>query len=145
MKRQISFMGCLGVWLFAMALLFAVDSANAQVMSGYQGQMIYNKTVVVASGGATSAVIDMKGFSLVGVLLPATFTGTTLTFTVSVDGTNFFALKSTTSGTALSYTVVQGTYAAIDPFPFYGVRYLKIVSGSTEGANRTLTLALKGI
>lgn len=98
------------------------------------------------TGGAQAAsnVIDLRGFSLAGILLPAALISTALTFEASVDGTNFFAVKNTTSGTALSYTVAQGNYYAINPVDFYGIRYLKIVPGSPEGSARTLTLALKG-
>ena len=113
-------------------------------MNGYQGNFIVS-SAAIASGQTASAVVQLKGYSLVGVQLPAAFTGTTLTFQVSSDGVTFVALKSTTSGTALSYTVAQGTYAAIDPVAFYGVNYLKIVSGSSEGANRVLAISLKGI
>jgi hypothetical protein len=124
---------------------FSIVPAKAQALTGYQGNLVYNRQVAIASGQTASAVIDAKGFSLVGVLLPAAFTGTSLTFQASVDGTNFFAVNSTTSGSSLSYTVAQGNYYAIDPTPFYGIRYLKIVSGSSEAANRVLTVALKGI
>lgn len=99
----------------------------------------------IANGQTVSAAIQVKGYSLVGIQLPAAFTGTALTFQVSLDGTTYQLLKSTTSGSSLSYTVAQGTYVAIDPTPFYGARYIKIVSGTAEGAARTLALALKGI
>lgn len=115
------------------------------IQRGYQGQMIPNASASIASGQTASSVIQLNGFSLVGVLLPAAFTGTAMTFQASVDGTNFFVVKSTISGSSLSYTVAQGNYYAIDPVPFYGIHYLKIVSGTAEGAARTLTLALKGI
>lgn len=115
-----------------------------QYLSGYQGQFNPNYIVQIAASGTTTPAINLGGFSLCGILLPAAFTGTALTFEASVDGTNFFPVKSTTSGSALSYTVAQGTFAAINPQDFQGVQYLKIVSGSTESAARNLTLALKG-
>jgi hypothetical protein len=150
--RDTEFLKVAALWFFAMVILFAIDHAKASNLqpannyfTGYNGQMNNAVTTTIASSGTTSAAVTLKGFSLVGILLPATFTGTTLTFTVSVDCTNYFALKTSTSGTSLSYTVAQGTYAAINPVDFYGVNCLKIVSGSTEGSARTLTLAVKGI
>lgn len=114
-------------------------------VSGYQGQFNTAIDAVIASSGTASAAIDLAGFTLCGILLPAAFTGTALTFQVSsAIGGTYVALKSTTSGTSLSYTVAQGTYAAIDPKDFQGVRFLKVVSGSTEGAARTLKLATRG-
>ncbi len=102
--------------------------------------------VVIANGQQESAAVALDGFSLCGIIFPAAFTGTAVTFEASsaIDGT-FVPVKSTTSGTALSYTVAQATYAAIDPKDFLGVSFLKIKSGSAEGAARTLLLALKGL
>ncbi len=114
--------------------------------NGYAGNFNSAVEVVIAASGTKSAAINLKGFTLCGVILPATFTGTALTFEVSdaIDGT-FVPLKSTTSGSALSYTVAQATYAAIDPKDFQGVQFLKVVSGSTEGSARTLKLATRGM
>lgn len=99
----------------------------------------------IANGVTTSAAIPTTGLSLVGVQLPAAFTGTTLTFQGSVDGTTYQPVYSTTSGTALSYTVAQGHYVAVDPIPFYGLAYIKLVSGSSEGGARSFSVALKGL
>ena len=111
--------------------------------TGYLGNMI-TKTVTLPAGTKTAA-IDLAGFTLVGVQLPTTFTGTTMTFEASsaIDGT-FVAVKAGTSGAALSYTVAQATWAALDPKDFYGLNFIKIVSGSSESADRTLVLTLKG-
>lgn len=115
------------------------------LVTGYQGLTNPGLDIVIANGAQSSAAFNCGGMSLVGVLLPAAFTGTALTFEVStaIDGT-FVPLKSSTSGTALSYTVAQGTYCAIDPKDFHGVQFLKIKSGSAEGGARTLTCMLKG-
>jgi hypothetical protein len=106
---------------------------------------LVERAITIASSATSSASFPTTGLSLVGVQLPAAFTGTTLTFQGSVDGTTFQPVYSTTSGTALSYTVAQGHYVAIDPVPFYGLLFLKIVSGTSEAAPRTLTAALKGL
>lgn len=112
--------------------------------TGYQGQLV-SVPCTIANTAQESAAIDLAGFTLCGILLPAAFTGTAITFEVSdsLAGT-FVALKSTTSGTALSYTVAQGTYAALDPKDFQGVNFLKLKSGTAEGADRALTLYAKG-
>lgn len=110
------------------------------------GTLIPNAQTTIANAQTTSAAIDLNGLSLVGIKLPAAFTGTALTFTMcdTVNGT-YVPVRSGTSGSALSYTVAQGQYHAIDPKDFYGIRFLKIVSGSSEAALRTLIIALKGI
>lgn len=119
--------------------------AAKPIVSGYQGLTNPALEVVIANGATESGAIPCAGMSLVGIILPAAFTGTALTFLVSdaVAGT-YVPLHSTVSGTLLSYTVAQGKYCAIDPKDFYGVQFLKIKSGSAEGAARTLICSLKG-
>lgn len=98
----------------------------------------------IANAATVSAAIPTQGLTLVGVQLPAAFTGTALTFQGSVDGVTYQAVYSTTSGTALSYTIAQARYIAIDPAPFYGLAYIKLVSGSTEAGARAFFVTLKG-
>ena len=111
-------------------------------ISGYQGNL--NPALSVnMSIGTTSDVITTGGLSLVGIKLPATFTGTTLTFLMcdTVGGT--YVSVNNSSG-PVSYTVAQNKYYAIDPKDFHGIQFLKIVSGSSEASARTIICALKG-
>lgn len=129
---------------FIFSFLTLSGPAHAVVNSGnYIGRMI-SKSVTLPAGTKTAA-IDLQGFTLVGIQL-GTLTGTALTFEASsaIDGT-FVAVKSTTSGTALSYTVAQNTFVALDPKDFYALSFIKIVSGSSEASDRTLILFLKGL
>lgn len=112
-------------------------------LSGYAGQMNPALATTIANGQTKSAVVNLNGFTLVGILLPAAFTGTALTFEASIDGSNFFPVKKS-DGNSVSYTVAQGTFVAVDPKDFYGVQYLKVVSGTSEAGARTLNLAVKG-
>lgn len=114
--------------------------------SGYQGSFNSDFELTIPLSTQESNAIDCKGFVLCGILFPAAFTGTALTFEVSdaIDGT-FVPLKSTTSGSALSYTVAGGQYNAIDPKDFEGVQFLKVKSGSAEAAARTLKCAMRGL
>lgn len=116
----------------------------SSVATGYQGNLNPAVPCSIASGQTVSAGVNLNGFTLCGVFLPAAFTGTALSFEASADGVTYVAVKSTTSGTSLSYTVAQGTYVAIDPKDFQGIQYLKLVSGTMEGAGRSLSLAVKG-
>ncbi len=109
------------------------------------GTAVFNQSVAILISQTKSAVMNCGGRALCGIKLPAAFTGTALSFEMSeaADGT-FVPVKSTTSGSALSYTVAQGTYCAIDPKDFQGINFLKIVSGTTEIAARSLICSLKG-
>ncbi len=96
-------------------------------------------TVTIENGGTTSGTIDLQGRGLVMVILPASFTGTAITFQASPDNSTFYDLYNT-ANTQLSMTVTQGRAYMIDPGDLVGVRYLKLKSGSAEGAERTITL-----
>lgn len=99
---------------------------------------------VIANGQTASGAISTAGLSLVGIKLPAAFTGTTLTFT-ACDTLGGTYVPVYNSAGVVSYTVAASRYVAIDPKDFQGISFLKIVSGSAEGAARTLVCSLKGI
>lgn len=102
-------------------------------------------TAAIALSGTTSEAVDLSGTTLCGIHMPAAFTGTALTFLAAsaADGT-YQAVKDS-AGDPVSVTVAQGTYVQLDPAVFAGIQYLKVVSGSTEAAARTLTLAARPV
>lgn len=102
--------------------------------------LLENSPATIANGQAASAPIDLYGVALVGISLPAAFTGVTLTFQVSVDNGQTYQPLYKADGTAYSVTVAAGRYVQIPPYDFAGIRFLKIVSGSNEAADRALTL-----
>lgn len=134
--------------LFMMLILslFFNFPASAANITGYLGNFQPAVTVTIANGAQSSSLIKLNGFALVGLSTPAALTGTAMTFEVcNAAGDSCLPLKTSTSGTALSYTVAVSSYYAIDPAPFQGVQYLKLKSGSAEGGARTLIVSLKGL
>lgn len=112
---------------------------------GEISQGINTIDVTIASSETTSGVADFGDLTLSGITLPA-MTGTSVTFQVSADGTNFYTLHDSTK-TALSVTC-DGTARAfyLEPTKFAGYRWIKVVSGSAEGAERTIKLiAVKAV
>lgn len=99
-----------------------------------------NTTATILATGTKTGAIGFGSFSRGIIILPATFQGTALTFEVSVDGINFVALNDNSG--AISITVAQGKAYAL-PAALAGTLYFKIVSGSTENADRVIQLALK--
>jgi hypothetical protein len=105
---------------------------------------------VIASGGTTSNAVDL-GVStypdggIVGFVMPATFTGASVSFLVSVDDSTYQALNDS-SNAAVSITVTQAkTYgfkadvrSVLAPF-----RFIKFVSASSEGGARTIIPIVK--
>lgn len=128
-----------------LAFLLLSLSAKAAVITGYQGNELTGVSASIANAAQESNLISLKGFTLVGIQTPSAFTGTALTFEACAsDGTGCVQVKTSTSGTALSYTVTTSSYYAINPADFQGIQFLKIKSGSSEGGARVLTCTLKG-
>jgi hypothetical protein len=98
-------------------------------------------TVTITSGQATSAELDCGDETLVGVILPSTFDGTALTFSVSAtSGGTYYSLCS--GGAALSITVAASQYVALDPSIFAGVRFVKFTSGTAQSGTDTILVAV---
>lgn len=95
--------------------------------------------VTIANGAQLSSAVDLLGFTLCAVETPGTFTGTAITFEVSSDNSTFVPVHKE-DGNAYSITVAASRATIVDISKFRGFRYLKIKSGSAEGAARTVTL-----
>lgn len=100
---------------------------------------VQDETVTIASGQTTSGEYDLLGNTLVGFHLPAAFTGTAITFTASKSSGGTFQAVKDGAGSTYTLTVAQGQYIPVDPVKMLGVRFIKFVSGSTEGADRVIT------
>lgn len=113
-------------------------------VSGFSGQFSPSGSASIANGQPLSSEIECGGLALCGVFIPAAFTGTALTFLASLTSGGTYVPVNGVDGDPISYTVQQGNYYAIDPKDFQGINFLKIKSGSNEGALRTLGVSLKG-
>ena len=112
--------------------------------SEYQS-VIMNVTATIAASGTTSAAVDIGGTTLLGIQLPAAFTGTAISFQAATSLGGVYQTVIDGSGTTLSKTVAQGRYLILDPSEFAGFQFLKIVSGSTEAAQRDLVLVCRPV
>lgn len=99
----------------------------------------------IASGQTTSGEIAMPaGASLVGIITPSALTGTAFTFTAAlISGGTFVPVYD--ESTAYSLTVGTSRYIAVKPATFAGIRFFKVVSGSSEGGDRALTLVVRNV
>ena len=98
-------------------------------------------SVVITLNGTVSGAVDLEGVTLLGIKTPAALTGTAMTFQISHDGTTYTALYNT-SGSIVGITVAASRYIGSLREDFEGFRYLKLVSGTTEVAERTFILSL---
>ena len=94
-------------------------------------------TATIASSGTKSTAINVYGASAGAMYIPASFTGTTVTFEGSCDdGTTFKAITNSL-GNAVSQTIIADTWHTLDPQIFYPYDQIKIVAAS-QGAERTI-------
>jgi len=105
--------------------------------------LVQHRSVVISSGGTTSGAIELEGgATLVGIRMPSAFTGTAMTFTESTSTTGTFQAVYDSAG-QISLTVAASRTIMIDPARTRGLRFIKLVSGSSEGADRTIQVIIK--
>lgn len=99
-------------------------------------------TVTIASSGTESNAVDLNGTRVVGIITPAALTGTAITLKASFDGTNFHDMYNK-DGVQMTITVAASRWVALAPADLAGVRYLKLVSGSAEAAERVISIVTR--
>jgi hypothetical protein len=112
----------------------------------------FSNVVTIANGQSLSdgKQISIKGGSIVGIIMPATWTAADLTFQASLDGSTWYELV-TTAGTAVSITApAAATWIAINPGDFVGVPWLKVRSGTlaavvAQGGARSITIVSRNV
>ena len=96
-----------------------------------------DSTVTIANGGTVSTTLTLEGSRIpLALITPAALTGTTFTFKASNDNATFYPVYLESS--SYSVTVSTSRHIALDRRAMEGVRYLQVVSGSAEGAARTI-------
>jgi hypothetical protein len=109
------------------------------------------KTVTIASGASLSGAVDLEGYTLVGILMPAAWTAAALTFAVASTLAGTYADAYTDAGVEVSATVAASRYVGLRSdlaMALAAARFLKVRSGTTgtpvnQGDARILTLVLK--
>lgn len=93
-------------------------------------------TVTVTAGQTVSAEVDTAGMRNLGLIVPSTFDGTTITFQVSnVAGGTFVALYDMTN-TQVSMTIAVSRAYDL-PGELLPWRFLKIVCGTAQATENT--------
>jgi len=101
------------------------------------------QTLTIANGATTTGTAFLaQNMAAFGLQMPAAFTGTSITFTVSADGATFQALYDSTGATAVSMSVAASRSYDL-PSALTAWRAFKIVSGSAEAASRDLIVVGK--
>lgn len=100
---------------------------------------IFGKSTATIDTAVSTTVTDVvdcvKRGPPCGLQMPATFVGTAITFQVAITPTGTYQAFHK-DGSAYSITVANSLHIWLDPAVFYGIKYMKLVSGSAE-ANAT--------
>lgn len=108
-----------------------------------QSQIKFNypqtTTATVPLAEQTSAEVDLEDYDLVGIITPAEFDGTTITFTgaTASGGTFYTVAASNAASTAYTVTTTSNRLTPINPEIFAGVRFVKAVCGSAQATTAT--------
>ncbi len=106
------------------------------------GSLGRGPTVTIASGQTVSNGVDIHDAVVVGIITPAALTGVALTFQGSHDNVTYKAVTKV-DGTAYTVTVAASKYVVIPSNDLGGMRFLKVVSGTAELADRDIILVLR--
>ena len=96
--------------------------------------------LTIANGGTTSTAYELGGTHLIGVLIPSVFTGIKLTIEGSIDGTNFYQLYGSTSGTAKEIKVAVNKFIEIETNYDNPFNFIRLVSASVEAGERKIKI-----
>lgn len=99
-------------------------------------------TATIANGATTSSAIETSDCSITGILIPSAFTGTSITFTAALTsgGTYYPVRQPDSTGALVTIGVTAGTFIPLILGELVGLPFLKIVSGSAEGASRDIQI-----
>lgn len=126
-----------------------LESQEVILLNGVDGNPIK-----IANGTSLSQAIDLRGFAMKSMLLPAAWTAATLCFQASADGISFFPWandNSTTQTTVLPSFTLANAYVTMSNAaggqPFILPRFLKLRSGTDASpvnqlADRIFSLVL---
>lgn len=130
----------------------ALDSRVVEFMSA-QGNVTF-VTATIADGASLSDAVDLgAGLSLVGIVVPSTWTAAPISFAASLTlvGT-YYPLYTAAGAEVVTGSIAGGTavWIALDPADFAGIRYLKLRSGTvaapvTQSGGDTLVLVVRAI
>jgi len=96
-------------------------------------------TLTIASAGTVSTTLTLENNRVpLAVITPSAMTGSTLTFQASDDGSTFYPLFNEGSSYSISISTSIARHYGLARQPMEGVKYFQVVSGSAEGASRTI-------
>ena len=134
-----------------MKKIFVLIMIMASICFGQSDWNVKQTYVTVdISSDSTTIAFDMytlfgnnvqENYKLIGLAMPSSLTSTTLTFTVYDEVSASYKTLKDKDGSAYSITVGASFYIPLDPTIFAGIRKGQLIFGSSETADRIITLA----
>ena len=131
-------------FIFALMMMFAFmhgSTATAQTPI-FSPNKIVHRTVTIASGQTVSPAVDVGGYQVLAVTFPATMTGTTMTLQAATSLAGTYNPVYNAAG-AVSYTIAGARALSLTSSDTHGLQFIKLVSGTAEGADRAIVLHLR--
>lgn len=108
----------------------------------------FAESVTIASSGTTSNAIDIaeNGWQLAGFIIPAAFTGTSISIQTSDTLTGTYVTVQDGAGADLTFAVTASRFIPIPNLSLTaGLRFIKLVSNASESSSRVIVLAARAI
>ena len=94
----------------------------------------------IANAATTSGAINLEGKKLVGIEIPASFTGATVSFTQCRSEGGTYIPVYNDDGSLYSVTATDAAYVRVNPAVFAGCAFIKVVSASSESGEKVVTV-----
>lgn len=114
---------------------------------------LFTKDVTITGTDSTPLILD-GAFTLVGFIMPATFTGTSITVQQSMDKrdpansswtpTNWYPAYDDANN-AVTFTVGTSRFINISQNVLLASEHIRFVAGSSQGAARTITCVFRAV
>jgi hypothetical protein len=106
-------------------------------------------TVTIDNGASLSGAVNLSGWTLIAIDMPASWTAANLTLQASIDNSTWDNVFDSL-GTEVTITAAASRFILLNPADFVSVRYLKVRSGTSgtpvnQGGARTITLIVRAI
>lgn len=111
----------------------------------YEANVVTPIAVVLEAGETQTEAINIYGTTIVGLIVPTGMDNTEISFSVSVDGVNFYELRD--ENNTVIGIIIDASAAAysIDPPNLYPWRFVKLVVDLAESEDKNFTVSLGAI
>lgn len=113
--------------------------------SEFQSVLRSDTLAMIQAGDTFSNALDLHGTALIGLSIPAGFTGSSLTVhSATTFGGTYQQVRNTDNSPA-TITCAAGFYYALVPFDLAGCRFIKLESNASQAADCLMTLVTRAL